>query len=1255
MPRYVKYDPCRTTSDLSLPRRLSIRLVILSLLSLAVFAFQSSHSVGAETDAGSDVAHGRHAVRVLTPNSPVTTEISGGETQTLEVELNAGQYCHLSINKRDLNLTLHIYDPNGRSLGEYAGQKYGGIEASLIADAAGTYRLAVRSLDNDGVGRRYELKVESLRSANAEDFKIAGAMKIVGEASKLRAKWTKVSLLAAANKFMEGWSAWRAARQSGGAIDALLAAAEVHFTLGDYRQSLQLYRMAADESRRAGDRHREHAALASAGRACSYLGDNDLAQKYLETVLNYYEEENHANGSSRDKRLLAEALNNMGEVYLTKGTPLKAFGYVQRSLLLWKEADDRSGESLAHLNLGYALSNSGDLNGAVAQFEQALALARAVGDRTAEALSLTASGLMHSFKGEEQAALRLHLEALSIARTVGDRQSEAVTLNGLGQAYEGIGQKHVALDHYKQALRLFLTNQSLDFAAGTEYRVARIYRLTGDITQALAHYNRCITLSRRAHKKRIEAYALTDIAAVHRAQGRRGETLKQYYKVLQLYRQVGDRRGQAILLNNIGDLASESGDKRKALNFYKQALPLTQAVGDREAEASTLYNAARAARDAGNNEEALAYARQSVQLIETLRTYVAGPDLRASFVASIQRHYGHYVDLLMHLNRQQPGQHYDAAALLANEHARARSLLEILAEAGTDIRRGAVPELLEHERTLQQALRVKARQQMQLSSDAETEAEAAEAARELRQLTAEYHLVQSQIREQNPRYAALTQPRPVSLEDIQAELRAENTILLEYALGDEKSYLWIVTANSLNSYELPGRATVEAHAREVYGLLTSRQSGDGKIDAAYQARVATADAVYEKKALALSRMLLGPASAQLGGQRLLIVAEGVLQYIPFEALPVPNAVTSEEQTERAAETYANKEWPLLVSRHEVVNLPSMSALITLRRERSRLNSAPGLVAVLADPVYETNDQRVEKVAHLSGSTAPREPEEATPVQLALRNFEGFNGAGGIPRLRHTADEAEAIMSLAPASQRMIATGFAANRETAMSSKLEQYQIIHFAAHGLVNNEHPELSGIILSLVNKEGGRADGFLQLHDIYDLRLAAELVVLSACNTGLGEDVQGEGLVGLTRVFLYAGSKSVVASLWKVDDTATAELMRHFYKAMLEDGLPPAAALRFAKEAMRRQKRWQAPYYWSGFVVQGEYRQRIKTGYGRPARGIIVALAIFFGCTGLYTLARLRDGFRRRKRRGAEEATPYSPTPADGSRTIKCLNDRL
>jgi CHAT domain-containing protein len=235
------------------------------------------------------------------------------------------------------------------------------------------------------------------------------------------------------------------------------------------------------------------------------------------------------------------------------------------------------------------------------------------------------------------------------------------------------------------------------------------------------------------------------------------------------------------------------------------------------------------------------------------------------------------------------------------------------------------------------------------------------------------------------------------------------------------------------------------------------------------------------------------------------------------------------------------------------------------------------VAVFADPVFGAEDAAVRKIgvrdAHRSASA-----ETGTPRAQA----EGLK----LGRLPSTRREAEAIISAVPPGTGMMATDFAANRARVISGELAKYRVVHFATHGYPDDRHPNLSWIALSTVDDTGRSQDGFLRLLDIYNLDLPADLVVLSACQTALGKNVRGEGLIGLVRGFMYAGAARVVASLWKVDDESTAELMRAFYRAMFQGGKPAAAALRQAQVELSQTKRWSAPYHWAAFVLQGEWK---------------------------------------------------------------------
>ncbi len=435
--------------------------------------------------------------------------------------------------------------------------------------------------------------------------------------------------------------------------------------------------------------------------------------------------------------------------------------------------------------------------------------------------------------------------------------------------------------------------------------------------------------------------------------------------------------------------------------------------------------------------------------------------------------------------------------------------------------------------------------------------------------------------------------------------------MLEYSLGEDRSFVFAVTPTSLQAFELPKRAEVERAARRVYDLLTARNhSVKGETEEQARKRWTQAEEAYPKAAEELSRMILGPVAAQLSGgpamnvaeaksggvsgrvqgRRLLVVADGALQYIPFAVLPVPE--------KNPTASGGPQQVPLMVSQ-EIVNLPSASVLAVLRQEAKGRKPAPKAVAVLADPVFDQQDSRLAANAKpaaayaqmaSAATTRGTEPQDSTAAHLLTRSAADLglsrDGKLSLPRLLFSRQEAEAIRAVTPSGQIKEAVDFEASRTTALSAELRNYRIVHFATHGLINSEHPELSGLVFSLVDEKGQPQDGFLQLQDIYNMDLPADLVVLSACETGLGKEINGEGLIGLTRGFMYAGASRVVASLWNVSDAATASLMAEFYRAMEKDHMPPAAALRAAQIHMWRQKRWTSPYYWAAFQIQGEWK---------------------------------------------------------------------
>jgi CHAT domain-containing protein len=477
--------------------------------------------------------------------------------------------------------------------------------------------------------------------------------------------------------------------------------------------------------------------------------------------------------------------------------------------------------------------------------------------------------------------------------------------------------------------------------------------------------------------------------------------------------------------------------------------------------------------------------------------------------------------------------------------------------------------LLERERALQQKINEEELKRVRAPRNNSNQDQVKAIEKTLRDLFRDYNAVQSEIQARSPRYAALVQPESFTLEQIQQQVLDEKTMLLEYALGPERSYLWVVTQSELKSFELPKREVIEAAARRVYDLMTVSHKTEASRSA-------------ESALVELSRMILSPAADLLKKERVVIVADGALEYIPFGALPViSTTVPTPRMSTRAFDSYE----PLIVQ-HEVVNLPSASVLAVLRREERKREYTSEL-AVLADAVFQSDDTRFKQVdgssAHVSPMRANNDPIRETNDLLRSA---GEVGTLKFSRLPFSRREADAIVARVGKARSLKALDFAASRETVFDSKLGQYRILHFATHGLLNSKHPSLSGIVLSLYDKEGRQVDGFLRAHEIYNLNLNAELVVLSACRSALGKEIRGEGLVGLTRGFMYAGTPSVVASLWDVRDEATAELMSRFYERMFEKRMRPAAALRAAQVSMLKEKRWVQPYYWAAFTLQGEWR---------------------------------------------------------------------
>ena len=724
----------------------------------------------------------------------------------------------------------------------------------------------------------------------------------------------------------------------------------------------------------------------------------------------------------------------------------------------------------------------------------------------------------------------------------------------------GLGNIYVPLDENERAVELLNSALEISYQLADRKLIIETLFETARLYKELGNNQESIKRTQQALKMSRNGsdytpQSLSNLAALYQHDNKRSSAIRSYRKALALSREGLDRASEVQILLAIATIEESEGNHDPALNLANKALNLARSIADRRSEAGASYLLARVKHRQGNLFGSLTDIKTALDIGESLGERIDSPVLKASFFASIRQYYEFCIDLLMQLDRLHPEQSFAAAAFQISERSRARSFYDQLA---------------------------------------------AKAA-----VTTHVGIAQSQ------------QELP-DLKEIQSELNRSDTLLLEYGLGAERSYLWMLSANSIESYELPARAVLEKTAEQMHELLTARQRPPyGNFET-----IAEADRQYWEKAATLAQLLLGPVAPKLGTRRLVIVGDGLLQYIPFEALPVPGSTDTARQPR-----------PLIVD-HEIISLPSASVLVSLRRRDRDREPATKLVAVLADPVFGEDDPRVRiSEARLNSGIKTVTPNEENLKHQVRVTADGFirdvAGRSAIGRLSASRREAKEIESLTSRRERLIALGFDANRELVMSNSLADYRILHIATHAFYDSKRPERSSILLSTVDERGRPENGFLQLRDIYNLDLSADIVVLSACQTALGRDVRGEGLVGFTRGFMYAGAQSVVASLWKVDDEATADLMGHFYKGMIEDGLPPAAALRRAQIELLQQKRWQAPYYWAAFTLQGDWERSFPSPSENATRiqrmCVLIVLFLGVGVVSYSFLQRMRNASKK------------------------------
>ncbi|HEY4588017.1 MAG TPA: tetratricopeptide repeat protein, partial [Thermoanaerobaculia bacterium] len=800
----------------------------------------------------------------LSPGSVEERAFTSGDTQRFSADLAAGRPYLVGVEQKGIHLVLDVTGPDGAKAAAVDSplERWGSEIVLLRPAGAGTYQIAVRA-EKKGVGPGHgEVRLDELAEPTpAESERIAAltAMTRAGEILRREPAGSFDKILAA---YQEARGHFHAAGDRTGEAEAVEALATVTHNLGRQRQAVDLYREAVSQWQELSRPEHEIQVWNNLGLTLWELSELPGAEDAL------------ARGLALARRLgqpfgEADLRNNQCLVLHARGEVQPALDCYREAQARYHDLGETRNEATVLNNLGFAYFNLGEPQPSEESYRQALAIRRTTGDRAGEAQTLNNLAVLFRSLGEVDEALKAYGEAREILATLDDRRQEAATLNNLGVAYSAIGETERA--------RLYLT-QALELRRKVEDRRGEIVTLNnlgwclrgrGAVDEAISLYRQALEVARATSDARNEGISHGYLGEALTVAGRSAEALAELDQALALQRKTGDRYNQALNLRRKGEALAAVGRAGEALPLFEEAIAALHAVGNRVDEALTLAARARVWRDQGELDKAESDAEAAIAALESLRNRLGNPDLRAAFLGFRSDVYELRVDVLMRLAAARPGQGFEQAAFEASERARARALLDVVHESGARIRSGVDPALAARERDLERRLALKAdRSQSLLGRGKGDQAERKALEIEVEKIRAELDVLDGEIRRKNPRYAELTQPTAASTPEIQKQLDS-GTLLLEYSLGPERGYLWAVDATGLRSFVLPGRAEIERAARAFHEALSTPAGDHG-------------DGGRARLGQALSRMLLAPVAGELGDRRLAIVADGALDYIPFD-------------------------------------------------------------------------------------------------------------------------------------------------------------------------------------------------------------------------------------------------------------------------------------------------------------------------------------------------------------------------------------
>lgn len=1012
------------------------------------------------------------------------------------------------------------------------------------------------------------------------------ALRLESEAGSLKTHWNGDAIRRSISFYNLASKEWRKDRNQTREAFCLRESVRLNFLVSPTDETISNAKSALRLSEKLGDADGTVDALGLITRINLNLGQFQTADKYLKRALK-------ESRNSRSDRVKAEINLIAGIVYLEYTRNHDALIHLEIAEQLAGSIGDIELHASILLNLGITRAISGENEKARSLLNKALVLWNKKDDKRGLARIYNAIGFVDSISNKKQAALANYSNAANLIPDDVDYLEQAKSANGLASVFSNYGQMDLAGAAHERALAAYRKAGNFIGQAATLPDIAEHAYRNGEYEKSRNLLDEAVELAEKAGHDYFKAIAKQTLGDIELDRGNTRGAIALFNETLPVF--TRNENYLAVIKNKLGAAYEKSGNTLKARALFNSAALKNRHTRDTVQLADNMFNLARNSFNAGHIDLAFGEIKESILITESLYHDVNNGKLRQSFLSDTFDRYNLLIRVLMAKHKRFPNEGFEIQALQASEKGRSRKMLENVRLSRSDMRADARPELVKQETELSSRLSRLKQKMTELIGKKSAQGEIEKIELEISHVDFQLKEVLASIERYSPIYSAITTAQELDVDAFRKSLDSQ-TLVVEFALGDEESFVWVIDRSAVKVFTLPGRDEIERRTIMLRELISSREKLESESVKDFQFRMLNKKAMFEQKARELSDTLFGQFADKLGNKRLVIIADGKLSFFPFSAFPVPSRISK-------SRVYV----PLLLS-NEIVYQPSATLAFVMSSQQTPDRGAGKDLLVFTDAVYSAEDPRIEKKrgsSRMSFGTSIGDSDFDDQIKDQL---------GSLRRLSGTGPEADSITSYFGSERFKIASGFDANRSAFLNTALDEFKILHFATHSVLNEDHPELSGLVFSRIRSDGNPIDGFVRLSDIYRKRLQADLVILSACDTGVGKEVRGEGVMSLSNGFLQIGASTVVSSSWKVDDRATLQLMRAFYEELVNHDVTPSVALRQAQIELLKSDQYSSPHFWATFASHGDYLKKPRFSKGFNSKGyVLLAGLLLMGFAGL------------------------------------------